>query len=270
MQRISLTWVIETFRAIDRLEEVKPNTRLWDQIFVLYGAKGQLDAIFQQSVYAWHLRISREKAEKLSAAIHHLTQDAHNDTTKVLAQHDLWQMQNAQNEFTTVFKSELSTLPAFLVTEKEGYDLLALIESGTVLFPKSLSAKVPEATADALEAGKALAFELATACGFHVFRVVETALKRYWDVTSKNKARPKLETIGNYAAELRKNDFGEEKVWETLSQLAKLHRNPLIHPEAVLTVDEAIGIIGLARSAIGAMLVAIPDTPPTTSTIPAE
>ena len=48
MQRISLTWVIETFRAIDDLEQVKSNTKLWDNLFRLYGASNQIDALFQQ------------------------------------------------------------------------------------------------------------------------------------------------------------------------------------------------------------------------------
>ena len=51
-------------------------------------------------------------------------------------------------------------------------------------------------------------------------------------------------------------------------QMTKLHRNPLIHPEVILTVDEAIGIIGMARSVIGAMLQVLPDEPPTTGAPP--
>lgn len=266
VQRISLTWVIETFRAVDELDNVKAGIKLWSIIHVLWGAKNQLDALFQQSVYAWHLRVSREKAGELSTAIDGLTGNASNEYERVLNNFDAWSITNAKNEFVTVFKSELSTLPAFLVSEKEGYDVNFLVDAGTVLFPKSLSAKVPEAVIDALQAGKALAFELATACGFHVFRVTESVLKRYWDIASGGKARPKLETIGNYAAELKAGKHGEEKIWEALSQLSKLHRNPLIHPEVILSVEEAINIVGMARSVTGAMLAVMPDAPLTTAT----
>jgi hypothetical protein len=46
--------------------------------------------------------------------------------------------------------------------------------------------------------------------------------------------------------------------------MTKLHRNPLIHPEVILTVEEAIGIIGMARSVIAMMLQSLPDVPTTT------
>jgi hypothetical protein len=166
----------------------------------------------------------------------------------------------------TVFLAELSTLPSFLVTGKEGYDLTILIEHGTRLFPGTLAAKVPEAVRDAREVGKAIAFELSTAAGFHIFRVVEAVLKRYWDHVSSKTARPRLETIGTYAAALEDNTFGDAKVWESLKQLGKLHRNPLIHPEVILDVGEEIEILGISRSVIGAMLKVMPDVPTTTST----
>jgi hypothetical protein len=151
-----------------------------------------------------------------------------------------------------------------VVQPKEGYDVSLLTAAGSILFPKSLLQKVPEAETDSMEAGKALAFELATSCGFHVFRIVESTLKRYWDEVSDKKDRPKLETIGSYSIELDKGKFGDEKVWESLKQLAKLHRNPLIHPEVILSVEEAIGIVGIARSVVGMMLQKLPDAAPTT------
>ena len=46
---------------------------------------------------------------------------------------------------------------------------------------------------------------------------------------------------------------------EAIKQMTKLHRNPLVHPEVILRTEEAIGIIGMARSAIAAMLAALPD-----------
>jgi hypothetical protein len=48
--------------------------------------------------------------------------------------------------------------------------------------------------------------------------------------------------------------------------MTTLHRNPLIHPEDALTLDEALGLLGMARSAITAMLAFLPSVPPTTTT----
>lgn len=270
MQRISLTWIIDTFRAIDKLDEVHgafPITQHW---WTLSNADSQLAVLFDQSVYAWHLRVSRERAITLRNIIRPLHSEGGLgkpfDWQRTVAEWETMGLLQARSDFIAVFKSELSTLPAFLAGEKEGYDLNSLIDAGNLLFPKSLPLKVPEAVTDALQAGKALAFDLPTASGFHLFRVTESVLKRYWDVVSKGAARPNLETIGNYAKELKGNGFGEEKVWEALMQMAKLHRNPLIHPEVILTVEEAISIVGMARSVTGAMLSALPDAPVTTAT----
>ena len=126
-------------------------------------------------------------------------------------------------------------------------------------------AKVPEAEKDAKEAGKALAFELGTACGFHTFRVVECVLRRYWDFVSQNKKRPVPQTLGLFATQLQQCSLGEERVWDCLRNMAKLHRNPIIHPEVILSFQEAIGILGIARSAIGVMLDSLPDAPGVTS-----
>lgn len=57
----------------------------------------------------------------------------------------------------------------------------------------------------------------------------------------------------------------DPKVWSALDQLTKLHRNPVVHPEHVLTMDEAVTIFGLAQSAVSAMLALLPVLPPTTS-----
>ena len=162
--------------------------------------------------------------------------------------------------------AELNILPTFLVVEKEGYDINALIDNGYKLFPSTTLSKCPEAANDMVDAGKALAYELPVACGFHVFRATEAVLRRYWDHITNGQPKPKSNTIGKYATELEKGGFGNKKIWEALKQLASLHRNPVVHPEAILTVEEAIATLGIARSVMGAMLRDMPDIQPATAT----
>jgi hypothetical protein len=125
-------------------------------------------------------------------------------------------------------------------------------------------AKAPEVEKDAKEAGRALAYELATACGFHTFRIVESVVRRYWDAVSDGEERPKLQTLGTFASLMDARKIGDEKIVESLKQLTKLHRNPLAHPEVILTVEEAIGTVGMARSVLAMMLQVLPDAPQTT------
>jgi hypothetical protein len=94
--------------------------------------------------------------------------------------------------------------------------------------------------------------------------VTESVVKRYWEMVSSGKARPNLQTLGNYAAEMEKAKFGDEKIAESIKMMARLYRNPTIHPEVILTVEQAMGIVGMARSIVGAMLAVLPDVPLTT------
>jgi hypothetical protein len=237
---------------------------LIDALFTMFNTQFSIRNVFSQSIYKPNLRASLQKATELHDAIDNFSKMYEENKDYVMTQFDVFDIKNKRDQFKTVFMAELSILPSFLVSQKEIFDVNLLIESGISLFPKNLIDKVPETERDGSEAGRALAFELGTACGFHVFRLVEAVVRRYWDEVTNGASRPNLQTLGNFAAELEKQNLGDAKVRESLKQMTKLHRNPLIHPEAILTVEEAIGIIGIARSVVGSMLAVLPDAPTTT------
>lgn len=263
MLKISLPWILDVVGAIDELSAIKKDEPKTSHSWRIFNAKSQIEALFSQSIYSPYLRISGERAGELYQHLNQLiAPDASEDES--YTDFDAWYVRHLVEKFKTVFLSELSTLPSFLVAGKECYDTNTLLEEGHKLLPSSLIQKAPEAIPDVMQAGRALAFELATACGFHVFRATEAVIKRYWDQASGGSERPRLETIGSYAVELEKRGYGDAKIIESLKQMAKLHRNPLIHPEAILTVEEAIDILGISRSVIGAMLRVLPEVQPTT------
>ena len=256
--RMSLPWILEVMASIDSLTSLRAGMRKKDALWQCTDVKQRLQTLFDQSIYASYLKISRERAAALRGALDGIYNNTDGEGDQ-LSTFDEWHIRRNRDDFRNVFFAELSVLPSFLVMGKESYDTNTLIDGGYKLFPPATLQKCPEAAIDMSEAGKALAFELATACGFHVFRVTEAVLKRYWDHVSDGKERPKLETIGSYVLELEKKKLGDEKIREALKQLASLHRNPIIHPQVILTVEEAIGTLGIARSVIGAMLREMPD-----------
>ena len=217
------------------------------------------------SVYGATLRSSRDHAQKMRNSIDAILEK---DDEYIFSDLQIWALQNAKDQFKTVFMAEVSIFPAYLVTQKAAHDTLLLIEDGVKLFPQNLLAKAPETKFDADEVGKALAFELSTACGFHAFRVVEAVLRRYWDEVSSGKKRPEPETLGTMAGQLEICGFGDLKVVEALKQMTKLHRNPISHPDVILNVDEAIAILGMGRSVITHMLTVLKDVPLTTGATP--
>ena len=261
MLKISLPWILHVMASVDRLQQITTGQPVHSAWFLCFDAKQNVDAIFVNSVYSPHLKISRERASMLKTALDEMSPQKR-DQESAVTDLDAWMIKFHGNQFREVFMAELNILPSFLVNEKEGYDINALTDGGHKLFPASILRKCPETKWDMREAGKALAFELATACGFHVFRVTEAVLKRYWDHISGGKARPNPSGIGAYATELKNKNLGDKKIYEALIQLAKLHRNPLVHPEVILTVEEAIETLGIARSVMGAMLRSLPDGAP--------
>ncbi|WP_148233809.1 hypothetical protein [Aurantimonas manganoxydans] len=264
MQRISIPWVIEIAAVLDGLNAVATGPLSPMNWHAIFNAKNQLEALFSASPYGPFLRSTRTKHDSLQTELNRLLTPVGNSPTGNLTEYDVWNMKNLRDQFKMVFLSELNTIPTYLVTGKESFDVNLLIDAGVGLFPRTLLVKAPETERDAMQAGRALAFELGTACGFHVFRVTESVVRRYWDEVSGS-PRPNLETLGNFAAEMHKKGFGDTKIVEAIKQMTKLHRNPLIHPEVILSVEEAIGIVGIARSVVGAILTVLPDAPLTIS-----
>lgn len=259
--RIDLPWVLDVAAALDDLDRVEPESTLEVAFVRLYGAQRQLAALFNASVYSHYLRASRQKGNELHDYIEKIV--APMDYSRTIGQFELAEIIRLRDHFSLVFRSEISTLPVFLVSRKDNYDVSLLITDGRGLFPQALVLKAPEAESDALEVGKCLAFELHTASGFHTFRVVEAVARRYWD-TATSKPRPSPETIGMIAGQLELQRLGDIRVVESLKQMTKLHRNPLAHADVILTGDEAIAIVGMSRSVLTAMLGVLPDVPPTT------
>ncbi len=264
--RISLAWVVECFSAIHDLQSLDKHNESLDCLLRVLGARAKLDELYQSSVYVPFLRASATHARRLNLNLAEFQESI--DLNKPVDFSDRARIAGEARTFLSIVSSEIGVVPTYLVTQKEGFDVNLLTEQGERLFPEQIVLKVEGVTEDMREVGKALVFELPTACGFHVFRVLEAVLKGYWDHVSNGEPRPKLETIGSYAKQLKDKTYGDAKVWETLEQIAKLHRNPLIHPEVILTTEEAIEILGIARSAIGAMVRVMPDLPTTTSGAP--
>src|SRR5437899_12843695 len=103
---------------------------------------------------------------------------------------------------------------------------------------------------DFREAGRCLAFELATACGFHAMRAAEGVLRQWHQLICKPTGRsPEWAQCVN---ELRSCGANGNALG-VLDQIRAIHRNPLMHPEDFLSMGEAKTLFGIAISAITAM-----------------
>jgi hypothetical protein len=264
MIRVSLSYLFELANKLDPLGGLPDADTPYNDIWInLAVAEGAIKSLYSQTLYGPYLRSSTALGQQLLQMIKSQTDNT--DYTRVVTRFTLYQIRDLYKQFRIAFLAEIGVMHSYFVTQKGGFDTVSLLAFGENLFPDDLLTKAPEAIFDAREAGKCLAYELPTACGFHVFRATETVLRKYYDYVARGAAPPKIRTLGVYVRAMRQAKVGDEKILSALDQMTQLHRNPLIHPEAVLTLDEAIAAFGIARSVITGMLAVLPVIPPTTT-----
>jgi hypothetical protein len=120
-----------------------------------------------------------------------------------ISQYDIFRIKQVFEQFRVTLLAELEIVNAYFVTQKGGYDTLSLLFWGENCFPPELPIKVPETIFDVREATKSLAYELPTAAGYHVFRVLESVLRKYHSHVTGGSAPPKVRNIGVYLDSLR-------------------------------------------------------------------
>lgn len=153
--------------------------------------------------------------------------------------------------FQTILTAELQTLAAYQVTEKALFSTTRLIERAENILPQDILLEVPpETREDINQAGRCLAFDLPTAVGFHIWRAVEVVLKMY---CREFNAKPKGKGWGSYIAALETTQANSSTV-AVLDQIRELHRNPTMHPDIALSINEATGLFGIAPSVIIAVV----------------
>ncbi len=97
------------------------------------------------------------------------------------------------------------------------------------------------------ESGKCLALERYTGAGFHALRGVECVIRQY--IVKLTGALPRKRDWGSYLQTLKDNS-ADANLLAVLDNIRTLDRNPLMHPEDWLDIDEAIGIFNISQTAI--------------------
>jgi len=176
--------------------------------------------------------------------------------------------------FQATLQAELGQAGTFFVSPKGAYSTLALVENGELLLPESTrNLLTKEAIDDMRNGARCMAFELPTAAAFHFLRAVEAALHQHYDALSNGAPRPARGAMGIYINEIIALNAQQELV-AVLKQIKDLHRNPIMHPDAVVTMEEVQIIVGIAQSAIFALMKIVtksapaPASPPASSSTP--
>jgi hypothetical protein len=128
----------------------------------------------------------------------------------------------------------------------------------------ALAKLAPSATIDYALAGRALAFDLNTACGFHALRSVEAVARSYHMVVKGRSAVVEQQPLSAVIKELRDHmasskgnkhaDMALSLNVELLSKIDRIFRCPIMHPEMTLDSKKAKDVFDLSASVISSMV----------------
>jgi hypothetical protein len=164
--------------------------------------------------------------------------------------------------FEKSLMTELRETDTYFVSPVGIFSTSALLNKAEEMFGENRNLLPSVTVAQIKEAGKCLAFSLGSAAAFHLFGALESVLREYYDRLSGGKPRPKNPSMGAYIGELSEMPDVDQKLIAALRQVKDLHRNPTIHFETILTMGEALTLVGMIHSAISTTLDIVLKLPP--------
>lgn len=236
---------------------------------ILFASVAVRESIYSLLKSFSALTVCRSAGTQLVTAINKLVEwysTAHLDEAKINQPNPLIDI-NFQNvidsagKFEVVLSEELQTLVTYHVTQKGIYSTTDLINSAEKTLPPSVLTKISEKIKTEIqESGRCLAFDTPTASGFHIIRAIEGVLHQYYLAVCKPHPEPeRLDSWGAYLSELKKMQQSDvDEVLALLQQIKDQHRNLIMHPELVLTSDEAYALFEISKSAIISMSSRLP------------
>ena len=172
-------------------------------------------------------------------------------------------------EFQTVLSEELQMLVTYHVTKKGIYSTDDLIEHAERTLPTPVLEKMNKGVIEEIrQSGRCLAFDNSTAAGFHIIRAIEALIHDYYVLVCKPASEKKLDNWGAYISALHKlsedtdvkKSIREDvkKVIALLQQIKDQDRNLIMHPQVVLTPDDAHKLFEIGTGAIIAIADKLP------------
>jgi hypothetical protein len=166
------------------------------------------------------------------------------------------EVRKSRDHFVSVLHGDLREADLYFASPKGRFNMGDMVDEGPYLDDELRKGLAETAKIDLLEAGTCLAFGRATAVGFHLFRAMESLIVAYLDLfkiaIDENGSADRSRSWGRYIPKLEQAGVAP-KITKVLTFIKDEYRNPLTHPRATLTLDQAIHLMPLAMSAIDSM-----------------
>jgi hypothetical protein len=173
------------------------------------------------------------------------------DPTQKFSQQDMHDLHRLREKFLQEFEREEEKLSVFIVTPKRLLDAKLLVDKPELAFDEKIRKHLPDQMLyDFSQAARCLAFEIPTACAFHVCRGTESLILRYYEKLSGNPwPYPKNKEWSAYIDHLKKHK-APERITTRLDEIRKMDRNAYIHPDVNVTLEEAPVLFDLCNGVI--------------------
>lgn len=187
-----------------------------------------------------YLKDSRDAAQEFQQRIEEIYNPARMQAKNAVTEQECKGLFSAKEKFEQCFEREAKSLMVFTVTPKGTYDAHVLIENPQEDFPPRLVAELPARfIADLKEAARCLVFDIPVGCAFHVCRATESLMLAYYEKLAKQKwPLTNSRDWNTYIQHLDKHK-APANITARLHEIRKMDRNPTIHPEHDVSLEEA-------------------------------
>lgn len=219
----------------------------WDELFLYshYAKAWLAEFIKETAEYGDSLQDSRGSAQKLLNVMDVLFALPTADWKRPITQDEYIALSNGKEEFEKNFEREHRNIDVFTVTPKGIYNTHLLMERPELQFPEKTRAILPTQTVyDLKQAGRCLAFDLPTACAFHVCRATEALMIAYYELLAGHAWAYKKRDWKIYIEQLNVSK-APPKITQRLEEIRALDRNTYIHPDLNAGLEEAQVLFGL-------------------------
>lgn len=240
----SLNWVqVHMGAGIVRLGTVAPS---------LGNARIALEHLDAHTI----LEVLPDTAQKIKELIAQVDSLVPRDPQQVVPNRNVAQEMSLINRFINEFfislRDELKRKFVLCVEDQRclsAYTLMENIES--CFHQKSWTRMGDDAKREFGESGKCLALERYTGAGFHSLRGVECVIRQW--ILEVTGSLPRKRDWGHYVEVLKQNN-ADAGLTAVLDNIRSLERNPLMHPEDWLDVDDSVGIFNLSHTAVARLV----------------
>lgn len=172
-------------------------------------------------------------------AIHGLMESIPKEWDRPITQAEVVGLSYWKDKLEEAFEREHRNLDVFTVTPKGLYNTRLLIEAPVRQFPERLRTVLPpQMSYDLEQAGRCLAFDLPTACAFHICRGTEALMIAYYEALAEQKWPHKKKDWNIYIEQLIAKD-SPKRITDRLKEIQAGDRNAYIHPDINVELDEA-------------------------------